>query len=134
MLFLLTVKAQLLAAATAATRGKLKAFINEEDADWLGGEHVAIDQPAVQRIFRAHRNDLEALVPFMIGGALYILSEADPYVGVGYFVVFLVARYAHTLAYLRGYPRLRRNTFTVAWLLNIVICGHAAAVLVMQAT
>ena len=40
---LLVLKAQVLGAATAATRGKLKKFINSEDAVWLGGEHVNPD-------------------------------------------------------------------------------------------
>lgn len=70
VVFLLVAKAQLLGAATAATRGKLKQFVNKEDADWLGGAHLDCDSDEVQRIFRAHRNDLEALLPFAIVGSL----------------------------------------------------------------
>ena len=123
---LLVLKAQVLGAATAATRGKLKKFINPEDAVWLGGEHVNPDDERVQRIFRAHRNDLENLLPFFVGGTLYILSGAATTAGAAYFGVFLLARYAHTFAYLKQKARLRRDAFTLGWLITIVMSIHAA--------
>ena len=123
---LLVLKAQVLGAATAATRGRLKKFINPEDAVWLGGERVNPDDERVQRIFRAHRNDLENLLPFFVGGTLYILSGAATIAGAAYFGVFLLARYAHTFAYLKQKARLRRDAFTLGWLVTIVISLHAA--------
>lgn len=123
---LLVLKAQVLGAATAATRGKLKKFINPEDAAWLGGEHVNPDDERVQRIFRAHRNDLENLLPFFVGGTLYILSGAPTTGGTAYFGIFLLARYAHTFAYLRQKARLRRDAFTLGWLVTVVLSLHAA--------
>lgn len=123
---LLVLKAQVLGAATAATRGKLKKFINPEDAAWLGGERVNPDDERVQRIFRAHRNDLENLLPFFVGGTLYVLSGAGTTAGAAYFGAFLLARYAHTFAYLRQEARLRRNAFTLGWLVTVVMSLHAA--------
>ncbi len=123
---LLVLKAQVLAAATAAARGKLGKFINPEDAAWLGGEHVAADDGRVQRLFRAHRNDLENLLPFFVGGTLYLQGGAAPAVGAAYFFTFLLARYAHTYAYLVQKPSLRRRAFTVGWVVAIVMSMHAA--------
>lgn len=123
---LLVLKAQFLAAATAATRGRLGKFINPEDAAWLGGKHVAADDGRVQRLFRAHRNDLESLLPFFAGGMLYLQGGAAPAIGAAYFCAFLLARYAHTYAYLVQRPRLRRNAFTVGWTVAIVMSIHAA--------
>ena len=123
---LLVLKAQVLGAATAATRGRLKKFINPEDAVWLGGEHVNPDDERVQRIFRAHRNDLENLLPFFVGGTLYILGGAATTAGAAYFGVFLLARYAHTFAYLKHKARLRRDAFTLGWLVTIAMSIHAA--------
>jgi microsomal prostaglandin-E synthase 1 len=123
---LLVLKAQVLGAATAATRGRLKTFINPEDAVWLGGEHVNPDDERVQRIFRAHRNDLENLLPFFVAGTVYVLSGAATTAGVAYFGAFLLARYAHTFAYLKQKARLRRDAFTVGWLVTIVMSVHAA--------
>lgn len=124
-LVLLAFKAQLLAAATAATRGKLKKFATEEDAAWLGGVYANPDDERVQRIFRAHRNDLEALLPFAIVGVLYLSSGASRALGIGYCALFLAARFAHTFAYLTRRPRLRRDSFAVAWLVIFAVGGHA---------
>jgi len=123
---LLVVKAQILGAATAATRGKLKMFLNPEDAAWPGGVHSNPDDERVQRIFRAHRNDLENLLPFFMGGALYLWLGGSNLAGVVYFLVFLVARYVHTVAYLMQRPMLRRNAYTVGWLATIALVVHAA--------
>jgi prostaglandin-E synthase 1 len=123
---LLVLKSQILGAATAAVRGKRQKFINREDAAWLGGEHVAADDEPVQRIFRAHRNDLENLLPFFIGGMMYLFSGASAAAGMVYFGLFLLARYTHTYAYIRQRPKLRRNAFTGGWLITIVMSVHAA--------
>jgi hypothetical protein len=90
-LVLLAFKAQILAAATAATRGKLKKFATEEDAEWLGGVYANPDDERVQRIFRAHRNDLEALLPFAIVGGLYLSGGASRALGIGYCALFRAA-------------------------------------------
>ena len=123
---LLVLKAQILGAATAATRGKLKRFLNAEDAAWLGGAHVSPDDESVQRIFRTHRNDLENLLPFFISGWLYTVSGGPLMLGEVYFAVFLLARYAYSFAYLTQKPRLRRDTYTIGWLVTIVMGVHAA--------
>jgi uncharacterized MAPEG superfamily protein len=123
---LLVLKAQILGAATAATRGKLKRFLNPEDAAWLGGAHVSPDDESVQRIFRTHRNDLENLLPFFISGWLYIVSGGSLILGEVYFAAFLLARYAYSFAYLTRKPRLRRDTYTIGWLVTIVMGAHAA--------
>jgi uncharacterized MAPEG superfamily protein len=123
---LLVLKAQILGAATAATRGKLKKFLNAEDAAWLGGTHVSPDDESVQRIFRTHRNDLENLLPFFISGWLYTVSGGPLMLGEVYFAAFLLARYAYSFAYLTQKPRLRRDTYTIGWLVTIVMGVHAA--------
>lgn len=85
---LLVLKAQILGAATAATRGKLKQFLNAEDAAWLGGAHANPDGERVHRIFRTHRNDLENLLPFFISGSLYVVSGGSVAFGAAYSVSF----------------------------------------------
>ena len=123
---LLVVKAQILGAATAATRGKLKQFLNAEDAQWLAGEHVKPDPEAVDRIARAHRNDLENLLPFFIGGTLFLSGRGPVSAGLAYFIIFLFARYLHSVAYLLRKPALRRNAYTAGWLATLVLACHAA--------
>lgn len=126
------VKAQFLGAVTAANRGKLKMFINAEDARWLGGQAVARDHERVRRLFRAHRNELENLVPFFIGGSLYLLSAASPAIGAAYFSLFLIARSFHTFAYLTQRARMRRDSFAAGWLVTIALAMHSAAALILR--
>ncbi|MEM8797209.1 MAG: MAPEG family protein [Pseudomonadota bacterium] len=132
VLALLIVKAQVLAVSTALTRKSLMTFVIPEDAEWLGGDHTPTDLPKVRRIFRAHQNDLEALLPFFIGGTLYLASGAPELIGILYFVAFALARFAHSFAYLTKRPALRRNAFATAWLLNIVIAVHACGVILLM--
>lgn len=128
---LLIIKAQVLGAATAATRGKLKKFITQEDANWLGGDYVSVDDELAQRLFRAQRNDLENLLPFFIGGTLYIQSGATTSIGIAYICVFLLARYLHTFAYLKRKARLRRDAYTLGWAMTIIMSLHAAAAMLL---
>src|SRR6185312_7079092 len=97
-------------------RGKLKSFLNAEDATWLGGAHVNPDPEAVARLGRAHRNDLENLLPFFVCGLLFVLFEGSRIAGYVYCGAFLVSRVLHTLAYLGARPMLRRNAYTLGFL------------------
>lgn len=123
---LLSLKALLLGTATAATRGRLMSFINAEDAKWLGGAHVCADPEAVARLKRAHRNDLENLLPFFICGLLYVLAGGQALAGYIYCGVFLISRMLHTIAYLLARPMLRRNAYTFAFLMIVIVGVHAA--------
>lgn len=123
---LLSLKALLLGTMTAATRGKIKSFINVEDAAWLGGAHVASDPEAVARLGRAHRNDLENLLPFFVCGLLYVLSGGQALAGYIYCGVFLFSRILHTIAYLAARPMLRRNAYTFGFLVIATTGAHAA--------
>lgn len=126
----LSLKALLLGAATAATRGRIKQFLNAEDAEWLRGAHVNSDAEQVARIGRAHRNDLENLLLFAISGGVYVASGASQIVGVAYCGLFLLARLAHTFFYLRTRPLARRNAYTLGFLVIALMSVHAGAALV----
>lgn len=131
-LLLLGLKALVLGAATAATRGHIKQFINAEDAAWLQGTHVELDSEAVARIGRAHRNDLENLLVFAIAGAIYLAAGASEIVGIIYSGLFVIARLLHTFAYLSGRPLLRRNAYTLGFFVIAVMTIHAAVVLIIN--
>ncbi|RYC14007.1 MAPEG family protein [Ciceribacter ferrooxidans] len=128
----LGLKALVLGAATAATRGRIKQFINAEDAAWLKGTHVELDSEAVARIGRAHRNDLENLLVFAIAGAIYLAAGASEIAGIIYSGFYVVARLLHTFAYLSGRPLLRRNAYTLGFFVIAVMAVHAAVVLIIN--
>jgi uncharacterized MAPEG superfamily protein len=119
-------KVQVLGVATAITRGKLKRFLNPEDAAWLGGECQNPDDERVQRIFRAHRNDLENLLPFFISGSLFLCSGGSLGFGLAYYGLYLFSRLFHSFAYLQQRARMRRDAYSVGWLVTIVMGLHAA--------
>jgi prostaglandin-E synthase 1 len=129
---LLCLKALFLGAATASTRGKLKSFLNAEDAAWLGGAHVNPDPETVARLGRAQRNDLENLLPFFACGLLYVVSQGPVVAGYIYCGAFLIGRLLHTAAYLGARPMLRRNAYTLGFLAIAIMGSHAAWLMVQQ--
>jgi uncharacterized MAPEG superfamily protein len=131
VVLILGLKALLLGAATAATRGRIRQFLNVEDAEWLKGVHVSPDAEPIARIGRAHRNDLENLLLFASAGALYVASGASQLAGLVYCGLFLAARLLHTFAYLAARPQFRRNAYTVGFLVIAVMSIHAGAALVL---
>jgi uncharacterized MAPEG superfamily protein len=130
VVLVLVLKALILGAATAATRGRLKQFLNAEDALWLKGAHVNPDPEPVARIGRAHRNDLENLLLFATSGAFYVASGASQFAGFVYCGLFLIARLLHTLAYLTSRPQLRRNAYTIGFLVIAAMTIHTAVALI----
>src|SRR5262249_13059899 len=128
-----SLKALALGTVTAATRGRLKSFLNAEDAGWLGGAHVNPDPEAVARFGRAQRNDLENLLPFFICGLLYVLAGGPPLAGYVYCGLFLASRFLHTAAYLNARPMLRRNAYSLGFLVILVIGVHTAWLLGVDA-
>jgi uncharacterized MAPEG superfamily protein len=127
---ILSLKALFLGAATAATRGRLKSFLNAEDAAWLSGAHVDPDPEIVARIGRAHRNDLENLLLFAVCGLVYVLAGGSALAGFIYCGAFLVARTLHTIAYLGRRPMLRRNAYTVGFLVIVAMSLHTGWLIV----
>ncbi|MEQ1725079.1 MAG: MAPEG family protein [Sphingopyxis sp.] len=122
-LTVLALKAHFLGMATAAQRGRLKTFINAEDAAWLNGVHAA-DPESVSRIGRCHRNDLENLTLFAIAGGLFLALGGGAIAALVYCSSFAIARVLHTVAYLSARPLLRRNTYTLGFLAIFALSVH----------
>lgn len=49
--------------------------------------------------FRAHRNDLEAIVPYLIVSFIYVLTDPKPVVAINLFRVSFGCRLVHTIVY-----------------------------------
>ncbi|KRF99648.1 uncharacterized protein Dwil_GK25033, isoform B [Drosophila willistoni] len=60
---------------------------------------VKFDDPNVERVRRAHRNDLENILPFFIIGLLYTLTNPSAFLAITLFRVVGIARIVHTLVY-----------------------------------
>ncbi|XP_004713829.1 microsomal glutathione S-transferase 1 [Echinops telfairi] len=106
-------KMMLMSTVTAMHRVTKKAFANPEDCASFGkGEaakkHLRTDD-RVERVRRAHLNDLENIVPFLGIGLLYSLSDPDLSTALLHFRLFVAARIYHTVAYLTPLPQPNRG-------------------------
>uniref|UniRef100_A0A8D2DFY2 Microsomal glutathione S-transferase 1 n=1 Tax=Sciurus vulgaris TaxID=55149 RepID=A0A8D2DFY2_SCIVU len=105
-------KMMFMSTATAFYRLTRKVFANPEDCESFGkGEsakkYLRTDDK-VERVRRAHLNDLENIVPFVGIGLLYSLSGPDLSTALLHFRLFVGARIYHTIAYLTPLPQPNR--------------------------
>ncbi|XP_013117541.1 microsomal glutathione S-transferase 1 isoform X2 [Stomoxys calcitrans] len=94
----LVVKMLLMSLLTALQRFRNKVFPNKEDLFFKNIE-VQFDDPNVERVRRAHRNDMENILPYFTMALLYICTNPNPSVACNLFRVAAVARIIHTLVY-----------------------------------
>ncbi|CAK8689000.1 unnamed protein product [Clavelina lepadiformis] len=56
----------------------------------------------VERVRRAHLNDLENVIPFVLLGLLFVGTNPDPTTALWHFRIFLAARVLHSIAYVNA--------------------------------
>jgi len=93
---LMALKTLLMSFLTGLHRYTKKVFINPEDC--IQNVKVRTDE-SVERVRRAHLNDLENILPFLIIGLVYVGINPSASCAVFYFRLFAVARVLHTLVY-----------------------------------
>ncbi|XP_021509778.1 microsomal glutathione S-transferase 1 isoform X1 [Meriones unguiculatus] len=105
-------KMMFMSSATAFQRLTNKVFANPEDyASFAKGENakkLVRSDEKVERVRRAHLNDLENIVPFLGIGLLYSLSGPDLSTALMHFRIFVGARLYHTISYLTPLPQPNR--------------------------
>ncbi|HEX8437782.1 MAPEG family protein [Archangium sp.] len=112
----LVIKMYAVAIYTAITRGRLKVAVNVEDGARFGRQVTATEHPEVERVQRAHRNDLENIPAFLIIGLIAVLAGA-PVLGLQIcLIAFTAARVAHSVAYLKALQPWRSVSFGVGQL------------------
>ncbi|XP_030382343.1 microsomal glutathione S-transferase 1 [Scaptodrosophila lebanonensis] len=94
----LVVKMLFMSLLTALQRFRYKIFPNHEDLFFKNVE-VQFDDPHVERVRRAHRNDLENILPYFIMALMYICTNPSQVVACNLFRVAAIARFIHTLVY-----------------------------------
>ncbi|XP_044728190.1 microsomal glutathione S-transferase 1-like isoform X1 [Chrysoperla carnea] len=77
----------------------LKVFANPEDAKGFKQAKVRFDDEDVERVRRAHLNDLENILVYFLASYLYIFTNPSAFVAVNLFRVYTLARIVHTLVY-----------------------------------
>jgi uncharacterized membrane protein YecN with MAPEG domain len=111
----------LLWVSSGAIRAKSKVAINAEDGALYGAPISDIDPPAVARVLRAHRNAEATIYPFLLLGLVYVLAGGRAWIATPIFVIFTLARIAHSVVYLRAKQPWRTVTFAVSLLMIFVL-------------
>lgn len=95
---ILAVKLLFVGILTGMKRASRKVYANPEDAVRSGGK-VTLNDPEVERVRRAHLNDLENIPAFWILGALYLTTNPAAAWATLLFRVFTLGRILHTIVY-----------------------------------
>nr|CAH7742254.1 unnamed protein product [Callosobruchus chinensis] len=93
----LVLKMMFMSLLTAATRMSNKAFANPEDSAMYRMKPTTNDK--VERVRRAHLNDLENIPIFTVAAFVYLMTGPSAWLAKTLFLAFTVSRFAHTLVY-----------------------------------
>ncbi|KAL3870635.1 hypothetical protein ACJMK2_038683 [Sinanodonta woodiana] len=128
------IKTCLMSILTARYRNKNKAYMTDEDCRALRQRTGADvkptrNDPDVERVRGCHHNDLENVIPFVLIGLLYILTDPNPWYAKMHFRIFTVARLFHSVAYLKPLPQPSR---ALGWLLGYIVTLSMGVSVVMS--
>ncbi|KAI7791772.1 microsomal glutathione S-transferase 1-like [Triplophysa rosa] len=107
---------------TAYYRITEKAFSNWEDTGTASKDpeerkKMLQTNPNVERVRRCHQNDLENIVPFVVIGLLYALTNPDLSTALWHFRVFVGSRFIHTVSYVMAIPQPSR---ALSWMVGLL--------------
>lgn len=112
----LTLNLLVLWVLSGAQRARGGVAINPEDGARYSAPVSDVDPPAVARYLRAHRNAEATIYPFLLVGVVFVLAGGGAAVAVPIFSVFVVARIAHSIVYLRAMQPWRTIAFAMSLL------------------
>uniref|UniRef100_A0A182F3L5 Microsomal glutathione S-transferase 1 n=1 Tax=Anopheles albimanus TaxID=7167 RepID=A0A182F3L5_ANOAL len=92
---ILGLKMLIMSILTGLQRGAKKVFSNPEDVK--AGGKVAYNDPDVERVRRAHRNDMENILPYFAISFLYMFTGPNVTVAVYLFRLVTAVRIGHTV-------------------------------------
>ncbi|XP_058481175.1 microsomal glutathione S-transferase 1.1 [Solea solea] len=114
-------KMMLMSHLTSYYRLTKKVFANLEDTKLLSStvdKKLIGTDPDVERVRRCHLNDLENIVPFVVVGLFYALTQPELSCALLHFRVFAGSRIFHTIAYVGALPQPCRG---LAYLLGALV-------------
>ncbi|KAF4530680.1 hypothetical protein B566_EDAN004919 [Ephemera danica] len=128
----LVVKMFATALYTSLHRVKKGVFINPEDAVTFGSKGMKLinNDQDVERIRRAHLNDLENIPAFLFIALLYILTDPSTFLAMNLIRAFAAARVLHTLVYaVKPMPQPSRALF---YFVGLGVTSYMAAIVAMH--
>jgi uncharacterized MAPEG superfamily protein len=114
---------------SGAMRAQGGVAINPEDGARYGAPVSELDPPAVARCLRAHRNAEATIYPFLLLGLVYVLGGGGAGIAVPIFAIFVVARIAHSIVYLRAIQPWRTVAFAASVLAILALMAAVLCVL-----
>src|SRR5437588_7829524 len=118
---LLVLKMAAVGTYTSVLRLGRKVYATPEDYALQGLPRRTTDDEDIERVRRAHRNDLENILPFFVVSFLYVLTRPSYGAAAIYLWGFLAARVLHSIFYIRGAQPQRTITFAVGAVLMFVM-------------
>jgi len=117
---LLALKMSAVGVYTSTLRLRRKIFATPEDYA-LRGAPVRTRDEDIERARRAHRNDLENVLPFFVVGFVYVLTRPSFTAAAIYFWGYLIARILHSIFYIRSMQPHRTIAFTAGGALTLAM-------------
>jgi glutathione S-transferase len=123
---ILVIKVLAMVPLTGRQRFRKNVFVVEEDYNFLGigkGKELKYDDPDVERVRRAHRNDLENILPWFIITYLWLSTGPSLWLAKMLIRTFVLARIAHTISYVIIPQQPTRG---IVFFVGFIITGYQA--------
>jgi len=118
---LLVLKIALVGGYTSILRLSRKVFATPEDYRLQGLAPRATVDEDIERVRRAHQNDLENILPFFIVGLFYLMTHPSMLAAEIYGIGYLVVRTLHSVFYIRSMQPHRTIAFTLGSVLTLAM-------------
>lgn len=117
----LCLKVILMGPLTGFYRMSRGAFANPEDASKFGVKSPKMD-PDVERVRRAHQNDIENIPFFLVLASLFLFTNPSPFFAKLLFRIYTGGRILHSILYLRG-SSLRPLAFVIPTMVSVYMAA-----------
>ena len=117
---ILVVKMVVVGFYTSSLRIRRKVYATPEDYELQGLPRAGVDED-IERARRAHRNDLENILPYFGVGLLYTFINPSMFAAEIYFIGYTVARVLHSIFYIRAMQPHRTIAFGIALVLMLAM-------------
>lgn len=101
----------------------MQAFANKEDILLGKDKQVKLDDPDVERVRRAHQNDLENVLPWFIITYLWLSTGPALWLAKILIRTFVLSRVTHTISYVIFQ---QQPTRAIAFFVGFIITGYQA--------
>ena len=116
---LLVLKIAIVGGYTSILRLSRKVFATPEDYRLQGLAPRQTMDEDIERVRRAHQNDLENILPFFVVGFFFMLTHPSLTSARVYGIGYLVVRTLHSICYIRSMQPHRTIAFTAGSLLTL---------------